>query len=42
VNRAKSLVAKPRFRARVEKPAKGFAAYSRKAKHPAGSDADES
>lgn len=33
VNRAKRTVAQPRFRSRVEKPAKGTGAYRRKNKH---------
>jgi alternative ribosome-rescue factor len=34
-NRAKRTIAKPRFRSRVEKPAKGAGSYRRKPKHPA-------
>jgi alternative ribosome-rescue factor len=42
INRAKQMVAQPRFRSRVEKPIKGPAAYRRKAKHPGGDSAEES
>ena len=42
VNRAKQLVAQPRFRSRVEKPAKGAGAYRRKAKHPDDNEPVES
>ncbi|MCP4002472.1 MAG: ribosome alternative rescue factor ArfA [Gammaproteobacteria bacterium] len=33
INRAKRTVAQPRFRSRVEKPAKGTGSYQRKNKH---------
>ncbi len=33
VNRAKRAVAQPRFRSRIETPAKGLGAYRRKPKH---------
>jgi stalled ribosome alternative rescue factor ArfA len=41
VNRAKRAIAQPRFRSRIEKPAKGPGAYQRKTKHTNNPEAQD-
>jgi alternative ribosome-rescue factor len=40
-NKAKRLVAQPRFASRVEKPRKGKGAYRRKARRTGGGEVDD-